>query len=943
LEARDRFGASIAVGHGWVAVGAPGEVDGVDGAMNRPPNSTAGEVDVKLVFPGAANGLSLPSSLGITRTIHGNAVAGLGLAASAGDFNCDGLDDVATGAPLDGPGGRVYVSYASGGALPSEDPVVLAQGSQAGMGLGGADEAGDIAGQALAVGDFNGDGCDDLAVGVPGEDLQVDIRQVADAGSIRVKWGSATGLGGYTLLEQGSDGLGDLEEAGDYVGLHMVAGDLTGDGRDDLVVGVPEEDFPALATPDNGIIIVKPGPLTGPSTDTVVLSQGGLHLPDLAERGDRLGAALAIGDFNGDGLEDLAAAAPSEGLASTVDAGAVFVKFGPTADWPSSGNPSDVQVLAQGAGGLGDQPEAYDQVGKALASGDLDGDGVDDLAVGVPGETNQGPDCYQAVFDVCEEGRVSVVLGQPQAGFGGVAEHRVIHRGQVLPGSAQQHERLGEVLAIGDAVGSTEFADLLLGSPAATVAGLPEAGEVLLVEGGAGGFTGRVTIHRQSDDEAGLDSYAFASARTDSRQPTPVRSVGLLTVLVESDDPSLPAPDPAPEWSSPDVAGHWRDLLWEPGRSISDFFLNASEGRLEITDRGVIGPITSPEPCDSPEDDPLRLERSALQTAADEGFLTAEDLERVDANADNRIYENELAILIVKDCWGVDLDSWGSGATNASVRAQLGDRDDANVRRLGDFYPDPCWDITFPNRGAKMVCGSLIRSEELTNYATIAHELSHLEIGTRDLYLGADGVSDCSTLNLEGYGCDLMTLMGPTIFQGDDSPELVLEKKGTTQLDPVHKLGAGWITPRVIDLATIAPGQRFQFEVISTSLSARSISHGPLLICDSGRYGIHDPIEDLDRECFVIESRWSQAPFDEEIGDMGNGVSVWNYNAKDLARRRPAINLIRPFQVGEDGIFTFGPGEPFHLSWQDDASTTDVWIRVVDYEDGRALVEMGRD
>lgn len=101
---------------------------------------------------------------------------------------------------------------------------------------------------------------------------------------------------------------------------------------------------------------------------------------------------LASGDFDGDGKLDLAVGAAGEDVGNIANAGGVAIRYGGT---------TPLQFLAQGHG-LSGNPEAGDAVGAALASGDFDGDGYDDLAVGAPSED---------VGNTSNAGLVNVIFG----------------------------------------------------------------------------------------------------------------------------------------------------------------------------------------------------------------------------------------------------------------------------------------------------------------------------------------------------------------------------------------------------------------------------------------------------------------------------------------------------------------------------------------------------
>ncbi len=137
-----------------------------------------------------------------------------GYAVACGDFNGDGRDDLAVGAPLEDVGndtdaGLVNVIYGSAGGLNTSDDQELRQDA-----LGGAFEAGDQMGSALGACDFSGDAKDDLAVGAPAE----DVNTVANAGAINVIYGSSPHLSGAQQWCQGYNGMADGYEAGDRLG-----------------------------------------------------------------------------------------------------------------------------------------------------------------------------------------------------------------------------------------------------------------------------------------------------------------------------------------------------------------------------------------------------------------------------------------------------------------------------------------------------------------------------------------------------------------------------------------------------------------------------------------------------------------------------------------------------------------------------------------------------
>ena len=160
----------------------------------------------------------------------------------AGDFNGDGFDDIAVGAPDENVGavadaGVVHVLHGSAAGLTGTGSQYW---SQAVAGILDGVEVGDRFGASLAAGDVDGGGHADLVAGAPGE----SVGAVADAGVVHVLLGTGAGLAsaGNQLWGQNSAGISDSAEAGDGFGSAVAAGDFTDDGRTDLAIGAPGED-----------------------------------------------------------------------------------------------------------------------------------------------------------------------------------------------------------------------------------------------------------------------------------------------------------------------------------------------------------------------------------------------------------------------------------------------------------------------------------------------------------------------------------------------------------------------------------------------------------------------------------------------------------------------------------------------------------------------------
>ena len=314
-----------------------------------------------------------------------------------------------------------------------------------------ADE-GDRFGQALAAGDFNGDGWDDLAIGALGEN---DVR-----GVVNVIYGGAGGLtsAGNQLWEQGVGGIEGNAESEDRFGVAVAAGDFNRDGYDDLAVGASGEDD------SRGIVHAIYGSAGGlASQGAQAWRQGDDGIRDSAESGDSFGFSLAVGDFNGDGFDDVAAGGPGENDSE----GLVIVMFGSAGGLTSNGN----QRWRKGEDGLRGNGERGDLFGFELAAGDFNGDGFDDLAAGTPGEDSA-------------RGTVHIVYG---AGAGLTAAGNVLlQEGEDgTPGTARDGKGFGEVIAAGDFNGDG-YQDLAVSALGHAVG----RGQVTVIPGSGGGPQG---------------------------------------------------------------------------------------------------------------------------------------------------------------------------------------------------------------------------------------------------------------------------------------------------------------------------------------------------------------------------------------------------------------------------------------------------------------------
>ena len=390
------------------------------------------------------------------------------------DVNGDRIGDLVVGVPFDDVGsgsdaGLLNVLYGTTSGPATGNDHLLHQDS---AGVEGSAEDNDRFGSSMAWGDFDNDGVGDVAVGAPYD----DVGSVNGAGLLNVFYGANSGLSGSgsQMFNQDSAGIQGTAQTNDHFASALAAGDFDGDGWDDLAVGAPNDLLTA------GVVNVLYGTKLGLTSDGNQLwYQDAWGVIGNSSPGNEFGAALAVGDFNNDRYDDLAIGVPGNGLVDARDAGVVVVLYGSANGLTSTGS----DRWSQKGSKIADEPNPDDRFGAALAAGDFDGDGFDDLAIGAPGERVDGHD---------GAGQVHIIFGKA-TGLKAVGDE-FWNQGKVgVPGTVQKNDAFGSALSAGD-MDHDGYSDLAIGVWLEDVAGIGNAGAVTTMFGASNGLTGTKAV-----------------------------------------------------------------------------------------------------------------------------------------------------------------------------------------------------------------------------------------------------------------------------------------------------------------------------------------------------------------------------------------------------------------------------------------------------------------
>lgn len=305
-----------------------------------------------------------------------------------------------------------------------------------------------------ATSDINGDGIADLIVAAPLADVGAP-----NTGAVYVFLGSDLPLGIQSVSGAQADLVLRGASNGDGFGACVCAGDVNGDGADDLVVGANQVDGPGAA--DAGACYVFYGPLS--SSTPISANAANVRIAgSTAVAGDRFGSTVGIADVDGNGSNDVLVGAPGHDIGALADAGCVYVFAGGAS--LASGTVAAASMHFDGDG-------VNDQLGSRILCGDLDADGTGDLVICAPLADPMLPPVS------LNAGKVFVLRGGPALASGAVGSNAI-----VLTGVAPQ-DRFGESAAVADVDGDG-VTDLVVGAPRNDAFGT-DTGRVYVFRGGS--------------------------------------------------------------------------------------------------------------------------------------------------------------------------------------------------------------------------------------------------------------------------------------------------------------------------------------------------------------------------------------------------------------------------------------------------------------------------
>ena len=292
---------------------------------------------------------------------------------SLGDFDSDGNPELVVGAPGDDDGGSdrgaVWILFLNGdGTVRSHQKISDTHGNFSGI----LDDSDYFGASTASLGDLDGDGIADLAVGATG-----DADGGTQRGAVWVLFMNSDGTvkGHEKISDTQGDFTGTLDD-NDLFGASVVSlGDFDADNVNDLAVGAREDDDGGT---DHGAVWMLFLETNGTVKSHQKISDTQGSFAGVLGEGDRFGTSLALlGDLDGDGTGDMAVGANHDDDGGS-NRGAIWILF-----LAGDGTVRSYQKISDSRGSFAGILDDNDYLGYSMDSlGDLDGDGIPDLAVG---------------------------------------------------------------------------------------------------------------------------------------------------------------------------------------------------------------------------------------------------------------------------------------------------------------------------------------------------------------------------------------------------------------------------------------------------------------------------------------------------------------------------------------------------------------------------------
>ena len=416
---------------------------------------SAGAIAQAQSFPASISVQDLDGSNGFVINGNGGLVASV---SDAGDINDDGVDDVIIGASFADPGGQSYVVFGGAEVGSSGSLDISSLDGSSGFTVNTFDRYADFGRSVSSAGDINGDGVDDVIIGAD----NAETTGVDSGGESYVVFGGAGAVNSGSLDISNLDGangfviLGIDENDGSGFSVSD-AGDVNGDGIDDVIIGAPgANQIGPNSTGESYVVFGGSEVGSGGSLNLSTLDgSNGFLINGVDQIGSSGVSVSGAGDFNGDGIDDVLIGAPFGNPYAISASGQSYIVFG-SSDVGSGGsiNLSDLDgVNGFAINGIVD----FDRTGTSVSdAGDINGDGFDDVIIGAPMADADG---------VSQAGQSFVVFGGSDVGRSGLLNLSNLDgaNGFVINGIIEM-DQTGISVSGGGDINGDGLADVIIGT-----------------------------------------------------------------------------------------------------------------------------------------------------------------------------------------------------------------------------------------------------------------------------------------------------------------------------------------------------------------------------------------------------------------------------------------------------------------------------------------------